>query len=229
MMLLKEWIKTIDKEEFKKNQEHFFRDPVRPMFHNDSLFFAPADGVVLYTYLGKDKLFDIKGKSFTIKELTGLELGKVMVVGVFMTQWSVHVNRVPYSGTLRYWELPPLKTKNFPMLHEEQDLLKGIVKHQDMEYLFYNERVINRITTKLGFDYYVVQIGDYDVDTITPFFIKQNQPVFQGERFSMIRFGSQLDLVIPVLPQYKYEFLTGPMMYVEAGKDPLIKIERKNK
>jgi len=232
MKSLKSWIPEAEriKALMEQHPEEFFRDPNRPIFHNDSYFYSPADGIVLYTYLGKvkTKLFDIKGKPFTIKDLIGQELdGKFIVVGIFMTAEDCHINRMPYSGFLKYWQLPPIKTKNLPMLHEEEDLLKGILKHNDMEYLFYNERVINKIRTKLGFDYWVVQIADFDVDTITPFFLKQNQFVQQNERFSMIRFGSQLDIVLPVLPKFKYSFLVKPLVHVLAGIDPLVEIRRK--
>jgi len=232
MKSLKSWIPEAEriKALMEQHTEEFFRDPNRPIFHNDSYFYSPADGIVLYTYLGKvkTKLFDIKGKPFTIKDLIGQELdGKFIVVGIFMTAEDCHINRMPYSGFLKYWQLPPIKTKNLPMLHEEEDLLKGILKHNDMEYLFYNERVINKIRTKLGFDYWVVQIADFDIDVITPFFIKQNCFVFQNERFSMIRFGSQLDLIVPVLENYSYKFLVRPLCHVQAGLDALVEFKKK--
>lgn len=230
---LKQWVKE-DAEPIKKlmtsHPEQFFRDPVRPIYHNEDYFYSPADGVILYTFNGdvKDKLFEVKGKNFTIKELTGLELtGEFIVVGVFMTQCDVHINRMSYPGYLSYWQLPPIKTKNLPMLHEEEDLLKGVVKYNDMDYMFYNERVINKVRTKLGFDYYIVQMGDYDVDTITPFFIEQNKFVQQNNRFSMIRFGSQVDLIVPIVKGFEYKILAKKTEHVEAGIDTLIEIRKK--
>ena len=116
-----------------------------------------------------------------------------------MTAYDVHINRIPYSGTLTYRELPPLHTCNRPMLDVEQSLLRGHGFHPDhADYLFPNQRMLSRVSARgLGLDYHLLQIGDYDVSTIVTFDLAQNRPVFQGQRFSQIRFGSPVDLIIP--------------------------------
>jgi len=84
---------------------------------------------------------------------------------------------------------------------------------------------VNRVDVPtLGLSYFVLQVADYDVDSITPFSLKQNQPRSQGERFSQIRYGSQVDLIVPVSPRYRLEPLVSPHDHVEAGVDPLIAI-----
>ena len=88
--------------------------------------------------------------------------------------------------------------------------------------------MVNRIfASELGQSYYVLQIADYDVDCITPFDLKQNQAAAQGERFSMIRYGSQVDLIVPLSTRFDFTPLQKPGVHVEAGLDPLIKITEK--
>jgi len=70
----------------------------------------------------------------------------------------------------------------------------------------------------------MLQIADYDVDCIVPFKLKQNQPVFQGQRFSQVRYGSQVDLVVPLSSRFEFEPVQETGDHVEAGTDPLIRI-----
>ncbi|MDX1345621.1 MAG: hypothetical protein R3179_06955, partial [Sedimenticolaceae bacterium] len=93
-------------------------------------------------------------------------------------------------------------------------------------YLFNNQRVLNRIfSMDLRETYYILQVADYDVDAITPFRLKQNQHFAQNERFSQIRYGSQVDLIITLSDRYNYRPLLDVGMHVEAGIDPLVRIE----
>ena len=75
--------------------------------------------------------------------------------------------------------------------------------------------------------YYILQVADYDVDCITPFRLKQNQPFAQNQRFSQIRYGSQVDLIIPLSERFDFEPLVDTGMHVEAGVDPLVKVTKK--
>jgi len=66
--------------------------------------------------------------------------------------------------------------------------------------------VVNRIDSiELAQSYYVLQIADQDVDHITPFVLKQNQAVGQRQRFSQVRFGSQVDLIVPLSAQFVFD------------------------
>ena len=44
--------------------------------------------------------------------------------------------------------------------------------------------------------------------------------------FSQIRFGSQVDLIIPISPHMRLETLVPDTYHVEAGIDPLVRIHR---
>jgi phosphatidylserine decarboxylase len=74
----------------------------------------------------------------------------------------------------------------------------------------------------------MLQIADYDVDCVTPFELKQNQPVEQGERFSQVRYGSQVDLIVPLSTRFEFKPMQSTGVHVEAGIDPLIKVTPKS-
>ena len=90
--------------------------------------------------------------------------------------------------------------------------------------------MVNRIySSELGLTYYILQIADYDVDCVTPFDLKQNIPAGQGERFSMVRYGSQVDLIVPLSSRFDFTTLQQVGCHIEAGLDPLIKLTPKIK
>ena len=234
---LADWVETEVRDERKRplgwlSHHHFFRDPPRPTYCDPSLFFSPADGVILYqrTVEPDEVIVELKGKNYSLREaLRDPSFDRrSLVIGIFMTFFDVHVNRVPYAGRLSYRALPPVDTYNHPMLDVEHALLDELRVPRPGGYLRHNQRVVNRIVSPdLGEPYYVLQIADYDVDCITPFRIEQREPFQQGDRFSMIRFGSQVDLIIPVSERHRLVPLQAPGMHVEAGIDPLVKIEEK--
>ncbi|MBA3420450.1 MAG: phosphatidylserine decarboxylase [Thermoleophilaceae bacterium] len=213
--------------------QHFFRDPVRPSYSNPDYFFSPADGVILYQEeVGpSDSIVDIKGKPYSLREaLRDPSYDKPsLIIGIFMTFFDVHVNRVPYPGRLTYRQLEPIDTLNHPMLEVEQHILEDLrVAPSRAEYLRHNQRMVNRIETAASADpYYVLQIADYDVDSITPFELKQNQPCLQGQRFSQIRYGSQVDLIVPLSADRELVPTQSVHCHVEAGVDTLIAIQQR--
>lgn len=206
---------------------------MRPTYSDLSYFFSPADGIIIYQkqVRPEDPIVQIKGKSYSLKDsLRDKEFkSESLVIGIFMTFFDVHVNRVPYPGQLSYKELDPIDTYNHPMLDVEKHILQELrIPTESLEYLHHNQRMVNRIySSELGLNYYVLQIADYDVDCITPFDLKQNQAAAQGERFSQVRYGSQVDLIVPLSPRFDFRLMQKDGTHVEAGMDPLIKIIRK--
>jgi phosphatidylserine decarboxylase len=215
-------------------ETHCFRDPSRPTYSDTSYFFSPADGIIVYQKRARpdEPVVDIKGKSYTLRDaLREPKYDKEsLVIGVFMTFFDVHVNRVPYTGRLSYKELDPIDTFNHPMLDVEKSILDELRVDVDaMGYLHYNQRVVNRVFSDLlQQSYYILQIADYDVDCITPFELKQGRTHFQGDRFSQIRYGSQVDLIVPLSNRYEFVTMQETAAHVEAGIDPLIEIVEKN-
>ena len=232
---LKEWVATDVKEVKGRSldwlaSQYFFRDPNRPLYSDSDFFFSPADGIILYQNRVQpdEKIIDIKGKNYTLRDALRDDTfdQECLVIGIFMTFYDVHINRIPYPGNLSYQELDPISTHNFPMLDVEKELVEEIkLDFSGAEYLHNNQRMKNRIfASDLQLTYYLLQIADYDVNVITPFNLDQNSPVSQNERFSMIRYGSQVDLIVPISQYFEWETIQDPGVHVEAGIDPLIKI-----
>jgi len=235
---LEEWLDTDVREARGKSirwlsEQYFFRDPLRPVHNDAGYFFSPADGVLLYQMEveADECVVDVKGQPYSVREALrepDLE-GRFLVAGIFMTFYDVHVNRVPYAGLVSYKELEPIGTTNQPMLAVELGLVdEGLVDLEeigDVEYLHENQRMVNTVRSpRLGQSYYVLQVADYDVDCITPFELKQNRPFSQNARFSQIRYGSQVDLIVPLTGRLELETLHEPGMHVEAGVDRLFRI-----
>jgi phosphatidylserine decarboxylase len=217
------------------SQYHFFRDPMRPTYSDLSYFFSPADGIILYqrTVRPNECIVEIKGRAYSLRDaLRDPEYdAPSLVIGIFMTFLDVHINRIPYPGQLSYKALDSIDTYNHPMLDVENGLLDDLhISTDAMEYLHQNQRMLNRIySMQLGLSYYLLQIADYDVDCITPFELKQNQPAYQGERFSQVRYGSQVDLIVPLSSRFDFTTLQNTGDHVEAGIDPLIKVTHKTR
>jgi phosphatidylserine decarboxylase len=232
---LKNWIETeVAKVRNKPlswlSQYYFFRDPIRPIYSDTSFFFAPCDGIVLYQkrVAADECILDIKGKPYSLQEAMRDETycKESLVIGIFMTFYDVHINRIPYSGRLSYREIEPLDSHNYPMLDVEKGLIDDIcVNTWNADYLHNNQRILNRVyAADLKQCYYILQVADYDVDSITPFELKQNQPFAQNQRFSQIRFGSQVDLIVPISERFDFVPVLKEGVHVEGGIDTLIKI-----
>ena len=234
---LAEWVETDVKPIKDKplkwiSEEYFFRDPSRPIFSDPDLFFSPADGIIIYQREVEPDagIIDIKGKSYSLRSAMQDEdfAHPCLVIGIFMTMYDVHLNRMPYAGFLSYKPLDPITTFNWPMLELERSMVEDLkIDHDHAHYLHGNQRVLNRVyAPDLRQYYHMLQIADYDVDSITPFNLGQNVPVGQNQRYSQIRFGSQVDLIIPLSRRYGFEPLHEIGTHVEAGVDPLVRVVR---
>ena len=212
----------------------FFRDPLRPNYIDHKHFYSPADGTILYQKVvqnADEPIVEIKGMNYTIQDVLGDKTYNKpsLVIGIFMSFYDVHINRIPYPGVLQYKKLEPIESTNKPMLAIEKDILNAAINPNNLEYLKYNERMLNTIySPQLDYTYYLVQIADEDVNVIAPFINDQNAPVSQNERFSLIRWGSQVDLVLPLDERYDFDLVLPDEMHVNAGLDKLVKINFKN-
>jgi phosphatidylserine decarboxylase len=61
-----------------------------------------------------------------------------------------------------------------------------------------------------------------------PFELRQNQPVAQGSRFSQIRYGSQVDLIVPLSSRWDFAPIQSTHSHVEAGIDPLVEVKERD-
>ena len=233
---LKEWLGGEVKELQKLpvgdlSNTFFFRDPLRSNHIDHKHFYSPADGTILYQKVVNpgEPVVEIKGVNYTLQDvMCDEDYDKPsLVIGIFMSFYDVHINRIPYGGVLRYEHLEPIESTNKPMLAVEKDILNKAINPNNMDYLKYNERMFNEIyVPSLNYKYYLIQIADEDVNVIAPF-KHQGDLCAQNERFSLIRWGSQVDLVLPLDDRFEFETLIDDAMHVNAGLDKLVKINQK--
>lgn len=204
------WAKKMEEKYGTTPDDEFYntvvyRDPDRDIVPNPHAFYAPADGVVLYTrqLSSLDEEVEIKGLHYSALELLGgyhLFEGPCLAVGIFLTDYDVHTLRMPTNGRLYYEELEAIDSHNKPLLFAEENLLDGRLKRaygEIEEYIYHNARMINRVIREDGYSYYIVEIADVYDKAIMPFSVKQGTDYKQGDRFSLIRSGSQADLILP--------------------------------
>jgi len=232
---LEDWLDT-EVEELSQipvgdlSNTFFFRDPLRPNYIDNEHFYSPADGTILYQKFIEDPtqpIVEIKGLNYTLQDVVGDKDYNVpsLVIGIFMSFYDVHINRIPYGGVLTYKQLEAIESTNKPMLATEKDILNAAINPNNLEYLKYNERMWNKIYSPfLDYTYYLIQIADEDVNVISHFTNKQHDLFAQNERFSLIRWGSQVDLVLPLDNRFDFDLVLEDTMHVNAGLDKLVKI-----
>ena len=106
---------------------------------------------------------------------------RAIQVSVFLSPLNVHVNRIPCSGRIREVAYRPGK-----FLSAQRD-------RASLE----NEQNAILLETGAGEKIVFVQIAGFLARRIVCW-IKPGDPVKQGVRFGMIRFGSRMDLYLPL-------------------------------
>lgn len=230
-------IETWLKEDVKKylrmsinelSNTFFFRDPPRPMYIDNEHFYAPADGVILYQKIVDpgERIVEIKGVDYTLQDvLSDSTYNKPsLVIGIFMSFYDPHIIRIPYRGAVKFEYIDPIESVNIPMLAVEKDILNKVINPNNMGYLKKNERMRLSINSlPLGYKYNMCLVADEDVNVIAPF-IKNKDECEQNQRFALVRWGSQTELILPLDPRFDFELCQKDHMHVESGIDPLVKI-----
>ena len=149
---------------------YFFRDPERITPADKNVFISPADGKIL-----KILETDAPGTlNDNIKQ-------KFKKVSIFMNVFNVHVNRIPMSGKIVWLKYVPGTFLNASLDKASEN----------------NERMTIKIETSKNNYIYVVQIAGLIARRIKCD-LNENQNVNVGERFGIIRFGSRVDLYLPL-------------------------------
>lgn len=147
----------------------FFRNPERMTPVGDNLVISGADGVV-------QKIVEVEPP----KEL---KLGKepMIRISVFLNIFNVHVNRVPVSGKI-------LALKYFPGKFFNASLDKASIHNERQSVLIEAQN-----KTKIAF----VQIAGLIARRIVCD-LEEDQVVSAGQRYGLIRFGSRMDVYLPL-------------------------------
>ena len=144
---------------------YFFRDPDRVTPTAEKAVISPADGRIVVAGV------DSGGDFYP---------GPCIKISVFMSVFNVHVNRIPYEGTVRELDYRPGKFFNASLDKASSD----------------NERNAVFVETDEGHQICFVQIAGLIARRIISR-LQPGQRVERGRRFGMICFGSRLDVFLP--------------------------------
>ena len=150
----------------------FFRDPIRTTPQGEDLIVAPADGLITM-------IVDVEAPPELAGE-GGLS-GRFTRVSIFMSVFDVHINRSPIAGTVKRIEYVPGKFLN-------ADLDKASEDNERQHFLVENDKGL-----KIGF----TQIAGLVARRILAH-VAVGDRVTAGERVGLIRFGSRVDVYIPL-------------------------------
>lgn len=146
----------------------FFRDPRRAVPEGDTLVLSPADGIVsAITEVVPPKELEIGEEPMTR-------------ISIFMSVFSVHVNRAPMAGKITKMFYRPGAFVDVSLDKESEN----------------NERQELAMETVTGQKIAFVQIAGLVARRILTF-VKEGDQLKAGERFGLIRFGSRLDVYLP--------------------------------
>ena len=152
----------------------FFRDPVRTTPTGEGLIVAPADGMITMIATVPPP-----------KELIGGEGGMTdeprIRVSIFMSVFDVHINRTPIAGTI-------VKMVYIAGRFLNADLDKASEDNERQHILVEGDD-----GTRIAF----TQIAGLVARRIVPW-VKTGERVSAGQRVGLIRFGSRVDVYLPV-------------------------------
>ena len=150
---------------------YFFRDPVRVTPLRDGLVVSPADGRVSMIVTAVPPAE------------TGLPPEPMTRISVFMNVFDCHVNRAPVSGRIVGQVYTPGLFLNAELDKASEDNERNAV-------------VIETSGLRIG----VVQIAGLVARRIVTF-VREGDEVAAGQRIGLIRFGSRVDVYLPLSAQ----------------------------
>jgi phosphatidylserine decarboxylase len=150
----------------------FFRDPVRHLPDNitDNDIISPGDGkVMMIEEVDENEFFN----------------SRVKMIGIFLSPLNVHVNRIPVSGKVTFYQY-----------------IKGeFIAAFDHKSSERNERTVIGIEGK-RFKVLFKQITGFVARRIVCE-LRAGDNVVIGEKFGMIKFGSRVDVLMPLNAEIK--------------------------
>lgn len=146
----------------------FFRDPVRTTPLISDAIISPADGLV--------------ENIVKVNPPIEFEMGSeaVIRVSIFLSVFDVHVNRIPITGMIKRLHYHPGK-----FISATLDKASDVNERQSI--------LIENDQGKVA----IVQIAGLIARRIVCH-LDENQEVKAGERFGIIRFGSRVDVYLPI-------------------------------
>jgi phosphatidylserine decarboxylase len=161
----------------------FFRDPFRII----------GQGIVAVA----------DGKIREISHVDDPEIGDCIKVSTFMNIQNVHVNRMPFDGSIK--KITHCPGGHIPAFHKDSDV---------------NERVVLLLQTPLGV-MKVVQIAGTLARRIVPY-VKEGDVLKKGQRIGLIRLGSRVDVYLPA--NRIEELMIQMHSKIKAGEDTIAQV-----
>jgi phosphatidylserine decarboxylase len=184
----------------------FFRDPERITPQGESFIVSPADGLI--TLIRKVP----PPRELSIDDGSGagaLGTEPVTRISIFLSVFDVHINRAPIGGTVRRVVYIPGKFLNADLEKASDD----------------NERQHVLIERADGQAVGLTQIAGLVARRIVPF-VKPGDILACGQRIGLIRFGSRVDVYLPVGTEPKVllgqTVVAGETVLAEIGQQKLI-------
>jgi len=149
---------------------YFFRDPQRAVPQVDNIILSPADGKII-------KIDEIDEPLY-FKE-------KTWMVSIFMSVFSVHVNRIPLAGKIEYLDYQVgkfLAAFDHKASQDNEQSIIGIT-NGNQKVLF--KQIAGVIARRIVYD------------------VQKGQEVKLGDRFGLIHYGSRVDIFLPLDTQIK--------------------------
>lgn len=148
---------------------YFFRDPPRVTVQVDGIVVSPADGRIVTASVCP-----------VPAELADLGQQSALKVSIFMSVFDCHVNRAPIAGTVT-------GQVYVPGVFVNAELDKASANNER------NALILKTIYGPVG----VVQVAGLIARRIVSW-VKEGDRLAAGERFGLIRFGSKLDVYLPI-------------------------------
>ncbi len=145
---------------------YFFRDPTRVAPEGDEKLVSPADGrIIEIAHVDEENYLKCKA----------------LKIAIFMSLFSVHVNRISYSGIVEFVKHVPGKfldaRSQYSSEMNEHNLMGILIPNGKTKIMI--KQVAGKVARRIVCDCVV------------------GQNVIRGERFGMIKFGSRLEVFIP--------------------------------
>lgn len=162
----------------------FYRDPERTCPQQEQCIVSPADGIVKYVKAVDNAVAPLSAKGSESVELPAelravIAGGSGYLVGIAMSFLDVHVTRAPIRGTVTHLE------------HVDGSFLS--LKRP--EAVHKNER-LNQVIENERYAVGVIQIASRLVRRIVSY-VDTGDRLVSGQRIGIIKFGSQVDILIP--------------------------------
>ncbi|GAX60301.1 phosphatidylserine decarboxylase [Candidatus Scalindua japonica] len=163
---------------------YFFRDPERNIPEGENSLVSPADGrIIAISHVQEENYLKCKA----------------LKIAIFMSLFSVHVNRISYGGKVEFIKHVPgkfLDARSPDSSEMNEHNLMGIMTDNGKTKIMIKQ-VAGKVARRIVCD---CSIG---------------QDVERGKRFGMIKFGSRLEVYIPEEADFQVAVKEGQM--VSAG------------